>query len=116
MQNDVLKNKIAPWQEKGRWHHIRLNVWDETITMDYDNSDPVFMNSELIRSDIDKAITNIDQVIDMKYVVTPTSTPINDQPFATYSNGYNFKSRRFEIGFYRNGLKTGYVDLYLYIV
>lgn len=21
MQNDVLKNKIAPWQEKGRWYH-----------------------------------------------------------------------------------------------
>ena len=21
MENDVLKNKIAPWQEKGRWYH-----------------------------------------------------------------------------------------------
>ena len=21
MQNDVLKNEIAPWQEKGRWYH-----------------------------------------------------------------------------------------------
>ena len=21
MQNDVLKNNIAPWQEKGRWYH-----------------------------------------------------------------------------------------------
>ena len=25
MQNDVLKNEIAPWQEKGRWYH---GVWD----------------------------------------------------------------------------------------
>ena len=22
MQNDVLKNEIAPWQEKGRWYHV----------------------------------------------------------------------------------------------
>lgn len=21
MENDILKNKIAPWQEKGRWYH-----------------------------------------------------------------------------------------------
>lgn len=25
MENDVLKNKIAPWQEKGRWYH---GLWD----------------------------------------------------------------------------------------
>lgn len=25
MQNDMLKNNIAPWQEKGRWYH---GAWD----------------------------------------------------------------------------------------
>lgn len=25
MQNDVLKNQIAPWQEKGRWYHGAFN-------------------------------------------------------------------------------------------
>lgn len=25
MENDVLKNKIAPWQEKGRWYHLTVN-------------------------------------------------------------------------------------------
>ena len=24
MQNDVLKNNIAPWQEKGRWYHANI--------------------------------------------------------------------------------------------
>ena len=24
MQNDVLKNNIAPWQEKGRWYHAHI--------------------------------------------------------------------------------------------
>ena len=28
MQNDVLKNNIAPWQEKGRWYH---GVWDMSV-------------------------------------------------------------------------------------
>ena len=27
MENDVLKNKIAPWQEKGRWYH---GLWSYT--------------------------------------------------------------------------------------
>lgn len=27
MENDVLKNKIAPWQEKGRWYHGVLNKY-----------------------------------------------------------------------------------------
>lgn len=43
MENDVLRNKIAPWQEKGRWYHARFvynNGWD----YDYDNSDPYFAN------------------------------------------------------------------------
>ena len=117
MENDVLKNKIAPWQEKGRWYHIRLNVGGEAgINIDYSNSDPVFSDSELIDTEYDRAITNIDQVIDMVYIVTSTSTPVNDQAFLIYINGYNFKNRRFELGFQSNGVSNGYVDLYLYIV
>lgn len=26
MENDVLKNQIAPWQEKGRWYHGVVNI------------------------------------------------------------------------------------------
>ena len=26
MENDVLKNRIAPWQEKGRWYHAQLQL------------------------------------------------------------------------------------------
>ena len=26
MQNDVLKNNIAPWQEKGRWYHGKVDL------------------------------------------------------------------------------------------
>ena len=26
MENDVLRNKIAPWQEKGRWYHGKVDL------------------------------------------------------------------------------------------
>ena len=31
MENDVLKNKIAPWQEKGRWYHGLWNLSTSTF-------------------------------------------------------------------------------------
>lgn len=34
MENDVLRNKIAPWQEKGRWYHGVVNVPNRTLVAD----------------------------------------------------------------------------------
>lgn len=31
MENDVLKNEIAPWQEKGRWYHAVFDVPTKTF-------------------------------------------------------------------------------------
>lgn len=45
MQNDMLKNTVAPWQEKGRWYH---GVWDySTRKFDPDKSDPVLLDTSL---------------------------------------------------------------------
>ena len=41
MQNDVLKNNIAPWQEKGRWYHAHIT---ET-GLDTDNTDKFFTDN-----------------------------------------------------------------------
>lgn len=41
MENDVLKNKIAPWQEKGRWYHMHVNE----NGMDINNSDEYIINN-----------------------------------------------------------------------
>lgn len=38
MENDVLKNKIAPWQEEGRWYKIRI----KSLQLDQNESDPNF--------------------------------------------------------------------------
>lgn len=117
MQNDVLKNKIAPWQEKGRWYHLRFNIdGEDGIYIDHDNSDPIFHDSEMIYTGIEIVISNIDQVVDMRYIVTSTSTPVYDESFLIYSNGYNFQNKRFNLVIHSDGVSTGYVDLYLYIV
>jgi len=43
MQNDMLKNNIAPWQEKGRWYH---GVFDCTShTLDTNKTDIEIINN-----------------------------------------------------------------------
>lgn len=45
MQNDMLKNNIAPWQEKGRWYH---GVWDySTDSFDPDETDSILLDTNL---------------------------------------------------------------------
>ena len=39
MQNDVLKNNIAPWQEKGRWYKFKILSDGTNYSVDTDNSD-----------------------------------------------------------------------------
>lgn len=120
MENDVLKNKIAPWQEKGQWYHLRIMRESEEsmITIDYLHSDLIFQYSDLLFSSElnDWTITNIDQVIDMIAIFTLTSPPQNDSPVYAYNGGYNFKHRKFDVGFELFGMAGGYIDLYLYIV
>ena len=47
MENDVLKNKIAPWQEKGRWYHAVVEVENSEWILLKDESDAFFSTSEL---------------------------------------------------------------------
>ena len=50
MQNDMLKNNIAPWQEKGRWYHIRVKSDGTVWTILYDESDKFFASSVIASS------------------------------------------------------------------
>ena len=45
MQNDMLKNNIAPWQERGRWYHAHLSSNGTAYTLDKAKSDTFFSNS-----------------------------------------------------------------------
>lgn len=47
MENDVLKNKIAPWQEKGRWYHCKLNSDGSVWKILFNESDKFFSSSTI---------------------------------------------------------------------
>lgn len=45
MQNDRLKNKIAPWQEKGRWYHATIQKSGATFVLVNQTSDVFIINN-----------------------------------------------------------------------
>ena len=75
MENDVLRNKIAPWQEKGRWYHAHLTE----NGLDTLHSDK-FINDNFTISSISTAITlnNTDYtIIDFKYRINKSTIIAN---------------------------------------
>ena len=88
MQNDVLKNEIAPWQEKGRWYKARVTE----AGIDTDHSDQfmidyfqISLNSNYVKLNSPNHI-----IIDYKIVYNyQESTTENFGTFGyrTYSDG-----------------------------
>ena len=77
MENDVLKNRIVPWQEKGRWYHgIYDPVSQQLIT---EKCDPELLTNFTVRiaSNLVYISHNIKPIIDIKikseYNVPPDS-------------------------------------------
>ena len=63
MENDVLKNKMAPWQEKGRWYHATVKSDGTNWTIVNDETDAELRGSVLSNRYItltDKTKTVID--------------------------------------------------------
>ena len=52
MENDVLKNKIAPWQEKGRWYHLKVTSDGSVWAINHNESDAIFANSVISASSV----------------------------------------------------------------
>ena len=96
MENDVLKNKIAPWQEKGRWYHglwnLATNAFEsvetdaELLSSDYEiqvSAYTAYLNPKI---DIKKAI--IKAVLKQRSAVTmPAAHTANIGNHRFYANG-----------------------------
>ena len=86
MQNDVLKNEIAPWQEKGRWYH---GVWDiATAAFETDKTDNYILTQLDIvigssaayahcKKSTDRLITSVLQAVDKITASTTVQGTIN---------------------------------------
>ena len=119
MQNDMLKNNIAPWQEKGRWYH---GVWDienavfltnetdpELLSNDYAFS--MITNTEFIRPTVDNK-----KILDAKTLYrSPLSIGSNQTVFE--GSHRVFTAGVCGIGFCVGGSgHKGFADVWFFIV
>lgn len=77
MQNDMLKNTIVPWQEKGRWYHAHITE----AGVDVNNTDDFVKNNFNIASNasniyVKKGVTVIDIKIRINSYETSNATTI----------------------------------------
>ena len=115
MQNDMLKNTIAPWQEKGRWYHLRLISDGSTWTIDKDHTDD-FLSSSSIQSSyyLDLGIKGC--VVDFKMIEEPGTTV--SSLLLKYVNAFMIRmtSTGYSVQLSYATSVTGTCDLYFYIV
>ena len=118
MQNDVLKNNIVPWQEKGRWYH---GLWDTSTDSFITEKTDSFINDHC-------TVSNISGVYYL-FVDNPNKRPIEavcipQVPFVcTYAAGVGATgTKRYltdgttAISFMLYGCFTsGLIDCYFYI-
>lgn len=88
MENDVLKNKIAPWQEHGRWYHLKVNEsgWITELTDDYILNNISYNGATGYITFRDKTKT----ILDYKIIVnsfTATSNPYLARQFIFNNDG-----------------------------
>ena len=77
MQNDVLKNEIAPWQEKGRGYHGVVESDGTAWTIKTDESDAIFSTFSIVSTNYISLFSGYAHaLIDYKYrlLAEPTAT------------------------------------------
>lgn len=124
MENDVLKNQIAPWQDGGRWYKLTLEVGDVDdsgfydISINHELSDDIFndvtMDDHYIftfhttKEFIDFKIRNIKNVV----LYTNYITYLRD-PVASLSTIFLFvESRNMIIYRYPDTLSYFEIDIF----
>ena len=70
MQNDMLKNTIAPWQEKGRWYH---GIWNFSTASMVAGSDQYLLDTGGY-SDSGNTIYFYDKTKKIEYINVVTKT------------------------------------------
>ena len=75
MQNDTLKNRIVPWQEKGRWYHAQLHSNGTLWEIDLSNSDELFADFDIYTNEYLRYQGALDiHIIDFKYDILDLPT------------------------------------------
>lgn len=115
MENDVLRNKIAPWQEKGRWYHGLVDI--ATHSFDASFTDELLMNEFTILSvgstwHLAPKTNVTKQILDVKircHEVTSSSTA------SININTYYYADARRTYFIYPNVFTAGEIDIWAFL-
>ena len=112
MENDVLKNKIAPWQEKGRWYHGLYDTATKNFITPY--SDEIFHTMAF-----DEASTHVYLKTDyiIKDCVVFPDGPLTVQASTTLELGRHrvLTGGEWEVSISNNQIKAGLIHVYIFI-
>lgn len=114
MENDVLKNKIEPWQEKGRWYKCTIinNQIDTQKTDQFivDNFE-IFISgtAKHLRSKANTDLKILDYIVYHKNTTTTTSACFVTKTFLTDN------SKRAGVRYAENPI-TGELEVFLFII
>ena len=111
MQNDVLRNTIVPWQEKGRWYHAHLTE----LGVDVNNTDQFILDHVTINPGsayavVDKGYSVCDYILRFNNFSRTSNSSYNKQ-FGLQADG-KFSLSITGLGNYT----TVDADLYIFIV
>lgn len=89
MQNDVLKNEIAPWQEKGRWYHGVVDpttpafITDRTDKYVIDHFTLLTSGQNIYLNPDSNEIIGLDSIIKISADFARSSTNVLNKYYAT---------------------------------
>ena len=121
MQNDVLRNTIVPWQEKGRWYHGVYDVVTDSLVSD-ETDEFLLTNFTVLSVGNSRILTTISsttealklQIIDCKYILRDMAN--NYVNGDTLHVGYYYASNRRGIAIGTSGLTAGTSEFWVFIV
>lgn len=120
MQNDMLKNTVAPWQEEGRWYHALYDFSTKNFVPE--ETDSFLLDATMIQlatSGYARVIYILDKkhpIIDIKCkfhddFVTPTTNNVDFGGIRNTTLGYG--GRIFALDGYAG--MSGFMDLWIFI-
>lgn len=112
MQNDVLKNNIAPWQEQGRWYHATVSCNGTTWKIETAKSDEHFKNLSIVSTNYLVVSNNVKEIPLTFEVIFDANFPGS----ITYSKTLYYGNIRHDIILPSAASYVGEADVWVFIV
>lgn len=117
MQNDMLKNNIAPWQEKGRWYHAKIDCANQSFITEFTDQfiidNFIFDQASTITYIAPKPALSEIRIIDIKRKYKDLALPSNAS--IQMGNMYFRTNGVIQLVAYPTAATAGTCDIWLFI-